>query len=1050
MNFTVYRSSAGSGKTFTLVKEYLKIALSDEHESPFRFKKILAITFTNKAAQEMKDRVIKALKELSAPVPGELTPLAKILAEELNLDPFKLAGRSENLLRAILHNYSDFGIGTIDAFTHRIVRSFAYDLGLPVNFEIETEKDELLQKAVDKLMSMIGGDKDITATLIRFSEEKTDDEKGWQIESDLKHTAEFLLKENGVLFAERLRNLSLQDFTIIREKLFSHTSEFENKVKLPAAKAVDLIEKSGVGPKDFSYTAALPNWFRKILKNDFETMVVPNTNVRNVIEKDNWVSTEGKKNGSTEVIRQLAPRLLELYEEIREYTAENYAEYATRAAIRKHLYSLAVLNELEKIIRGFREEDNIVHISEFNHIISKVVSEQPVPYIFEKLGARYSHFLVDEFQDTSILQWENLLPLLENGLAENNFSMVVGDAKQAIYRWRSGDVEQFVTLPKLMNKSDNILMRDRELSLIRHYREEELSRNFRSRKEVVEFNNNLFLSLAEMLSSQFKDIYLRVVQEIKPGNDGGYVELRFPVRDGNKPEVYDSYTAEAVTLVKQLLSEGWNKNEIALLVRENSQGSLLASALISEGIEVLSSDSLLICNSPIVNCIVSLLRVLEHPEDKIALTDVAQFLNATNRFSFPLHELKRKNAVLSDVLKAAGINDDLNWISVLPLYQQCEAIVRVVFPGEQKNAWIIFFLDELLRFTASRSPDRQSFFSWWEDRSRNASVVIPEGTDAVNIMTIHKSKGLEFPVVILPFLDWKKRQTPSDLWVELNDGSIPGLEVAIVTENDDLKHSSVGDQYLHEVEKKILDQVNVLYVACTRAVDQLYILSEAPPKKNDREEKDPTNVVKWLSKAFELQLASGDRFSFGEKKVPERKSSSKAPVEFLPLSSGEGKWASKIRVRKYSEDSWSSTELQKAQEHGILLHGLLQKTTSANDIDNILSDAVNTGLIPSHDVASFRKMLSDVINHASLSAYFTSNEKSFAESEILVPGERSSRPDRVLVRGDEAIVLEYKSGTESDDHIHQVKHYKSLLERMGYKNISGKLIYLSPLQIIDV
>jgi ATP-dependent exoDNAse (exonuclease V) beta subunit len=1047
MNFTVYRSSAGSGKTFTLVKEYLKIALADEHQNPFRFRKILAITFTNKAAQEMKDRVIRALKELSAPKPGELSPLAKILSEELKLDAATLAVRAENLLRAILHHYSDFAIGTIDAFTHRIVRSFAYDLGLPVNFEIETEKDELLQKAVDKLMSMIGTDKDITTTLIRFSEEKTDAEKGWQIESELKSTAEFLLQESGSLYAERLRELTLDDFTEIRSKIYTLTKQFEDQLTLLAQKALSLMTSSGLEESDFSQgNKGIAAWYAKISKADYKTLIRPNSYVLKTIEEDTWFSGAAKKSGKDKFILGIAPSLKEIYTQIRAYAEQHYPLYVTRNAMRRHLYSLAVLNELEKILHSFREEENMVHISEFNHIISKVVAEQPVPYIFEKLGARYSHFLVDEFQDTSVLQWENLLPLLENGLAENNFSMVVGDAKQAIYRWRSGDVEQFVTLPKLINKSENPLMQDREQSLVRHYREEELSKNFRSRRIVVEFNNSLFLSLAALLTDQYNRIYQRVAQEIKPGNEGGYVELRFPVRDGSREETYATYTAECITLVKQLLDEGWRKNEIALLVRENRHGSLLANALITEGIPVLSSDSLLIKNSPLVTCVVSLLRVLEHPEDRIALTDVAEYLNKTGRTHFPLHNIKSHNARLKDILQEAGIHDDLSYLSVLPLYQQCESLVRTVFPQEQKNAWIIFFLDELLRFSASRNPDRQSFFAWWEDRSRNASVVIPEGTDAVNIMTIHKSKGLEFPVVIIPYLDWKRKAGAKELWVEIEDAAVSNLEVAIVTESDELKESSVRDQYNRETDKKVLDQMNVLYVACTRAVDQLYILSE----KGKDDASDPINVISWLNKTFKEQLAESDVVTFGEKETPERKAEEKSAVEFIPLSAGEGKWAGKIRVRKYSEDAWSEAGESSAREQGILLHNLLRRISSADDIPKVLESAVNSGFIPKNESPEFHRMLQEVISHPELAPFFNTNDRAYAETDIIIPGDSITRPDRVVVRGEEAVVLEYKSGAESDAHLHQVKHYKSVLERMGYQKISGKLIYLSPLKIVSV
>ena len=1052
MNFTVYRSSAGSGKTFTLVKEYLKIALADENESPFKFRKILAITFTNKAAQEMKDRVIKALKELSAPSsekPGDLT---KILIEELQLDALTLQQRSENLLRAILHNYSDFSIGTIDSFTHRIVRSFAYDLGLPMNFEVELEKEEMLQKAVDKLMSKIGLDPDITNTLLRFSEDKIEDEKAWQIEQELKETGEHLLKEKGTLNAERLRNLSLKDFSEIRSKVFLLTREFEDKVTLFSHEAIDLLKSSGLSAEDFyQSTKGIFAWFHTINKKEYKALTSPNSYVVKTIENDQWTSGSAKKNGTEQTVKGVSGRLREIYIRIEQYAKANYPAYVTRKAISRHLYSLAVLNELEKILKEFREEDSVIHISEFNHIISKVVTEQPVPYIFEKLGARYSHFLIDEFQDTSVLQWENILPLLENGLSENNFSMVVGDAKQAIYRWRSGDVEQFVVLPQLLNKEKNEYMEEREKSLYRHFHEAELARNFRSKKIIVEFNNYLFQALSNRLSVSYQPIYERVTQQFKEGNNGGYVEVRLPLREGDAKTIAEEYTTEAIQLVKQLMTEGWAKRDIAMLVRENKQGSRLANALIADGIPVLSSDSLLIRNSPLICCVVSLLRSLEHPEDRIALTDVADYLNKTRSQHFPLHEIQQKNASSADVLKAFGIEDDLRFLSVLPIYQQCESLIRIVFPGEQQNAWVVFFLDELLRFGTTRNPDRESFFAWWEDRSRNASVVIPDGTDAVNILTIHKAKGLEYPVVIMPYVDWKQRNRGDAMWIELSDEAIGNLEVAVVSENKSLGESTVADQYEKEVGKKVLDQMNVLYVGCTRAVDQLYVLSQRKtPTRNYKESQseDKTNVVQWFEDVFKTELENGDVISYGTKSPPDGKKPKPETQEFISLSSGAGLWTGKIRVRKHSEDAWGN-EVSK-RETGIVLHKLLQQISSSKSVAEVLNDAVNSGFITSEIQTEMKTLLEAVTEHPALHPYFTSGTMAYPETDILIPGEKASRPDRVVITNEGATVLEYKSGTESEDHINQVKHYKSLLGRMGYKRIQGKLIYLDPLKIIEV
>ncbi len=1045
MNFTVYRSSAGSGKTFTLVKEYLKIALTDEADPPQKFRKILAITFTNKAAQEMKDRVIKALKELAAQNTTTQSDLATILVEELKLDTATLAKRSENLLRAILHQYGDFAIGTIDAFTHRIVRNFAYDLGLPVNFEIETEKDARVQKAVDELLSRIGIDDDLTDTLLRFAEEKADDEKTWQIDKELKATAEILLEENGTIQAGKLKALSMGDFKKMREQLYVLEKSFENRIAVLAQSALDTINKAGLEERHFNQgDKGIARWFQKQADGEYKRLLDFGAYVESAVIEGKWISGAGKTQKLGAIIDSIVPELEAKFHAIQEIAVNEYPLYITRCSIRKHIYSLSVLNELEKTFEEFRNQDNVLHISEFNHIISKVVSEQPVPFIFEKLGARYSHFLIDEFQDTSGLQWQNILPLIENGLAENNFSMVVGDAKQAIYRWRGGDIEQFIALPAIKNASENPLFADREQSLKRNYKEHPLAKNFRSKREVIEFNNGLFLSLTKLLHPEYQNVYNQVSQTVKAGNEGGYVELRFPERLGKKIEKDDSYTTETIALVRDLLAQGWKANEIALLTRTNGEGSTLATALIGEGIDVLSSDSLLLKNSPLIGCLVSLLFSLEHPEDRISLADIATYLNKTGRGNYPIHTLRTTNDKLENVLSKYGITEDLSALSIFPLYQQCESLVRILFPEELKNAWVIFFLDELLKFGTTRSSDRQSFFAWWENRSRNASVVVTEGTDAVRVMTIHKSKGLEFPVVILPYLNWAaSREKP--MWIEPNDLDFPNLPAALVHSSKLLQESTVAPQYEIEKSKRILDQMNVLYVACTRAVNQLYILSE---RIVDKKTPDPLNVAEWLNNVYSQELASSNTIQLGTQELPQRVD--KILPEFTTVGAGEGKWIGKIRVKKYSEDSWGNTSTESSRSRGILLHHLLQEIKSQDQIETVLKSAVNSGLIPSSDYMATLELLNGVLTNPELAPYYTNENDVRTEHEILVPNEKSSRPDRVILNEKEATIIDYKTGVESEDHINQIKHYRSLLQRMGYSPVVGKLVYLTPLKIVTV
>lgn len=1045
MNFTVYRSSAGSGKTFTLVKEYLRLALDDISDPPVKFRRILAITFTNKAAQEMKERVIAALRALSGKPDEKSETLRNILLEALNISDAELQLRSQRLLRTILHRYAEFSIGTIDSFTQKITRSFTHDLELPANYQIETESNQFIRKAVDQLISLAGKEKDLTNLLTRFSQEKADDEKSWQIEEELYHTASNLLEENGTLMAQELRDLTLEDFSEIAAQLHKITTDYETHIFSIAEKAVAYLETTDINPKEFYQgNNGIGRWFYKILDSDLTQESEPNSYVRQCIETDTYSAKSLKDKGRKEQIENVGRKLGEYAREIITHIEMFYPEYVTRILTLDNIYSLAVLNEIEKIIVSYRNEDNVIHISEFNRIISKVISEAPVPYIFEKLGTRYSHFLIDEFQDTSRLQWHNLLPLIENGLAEGNFSMLVGDAKQAIYRWRGGDASQFVRLPQVADLFNDPFLPEREASLKRNYKAESLGTNYRSSRNIVEFNNRLYNNLKNVLFTDHQQVYTEAEQHFKSNETDGYAELRFPERPENKKDRTETYVAESLQVIKTLIAEGWEQKDIAILVRFNYEGSAIATQLLNAGYSVLSSDSLLLKNSDIVRCIVSILRCLEFPEDRVALADTVMLLNKLKQTSIPVQVLRDREFDIHGVLKLAGFSDDFHSIAYQPMYQQCEFVIRSVFQNERRNAWVIFFLDELLRFAGSRNPDRSVFFEWWKDRSRNASLIIPEGTNAIRIMTIHKAKGLEFPVVIIPFVSWRPHTSNVQQWVRLNDKEVPRLPVALIAHSKITAASSVQDQYKTEVNESRLERLNLLYVATTRAIHQLYVISEKPAGKTE----NPESAETWLYNSFRNDLSEDGTCSFGSKRVIH--SQEKKESTLLKLESNSGVWQPRLRIRKYSEEAWSNSQEKSPRESGILLHALLQKVRSSEDVDNVIAAAIASGQISSNESDYIRNVINGVVKHPELEVFYNSQMKSLTERDIIIPGSGMSRPDCVILDTDKAIVIEYKSGAESDDHVDQVKHYINALSQMGYSHVQGKLVYLSPLKIINI
>jgi ATP-dependent exoDNAse (exonuclease V) beta subunit len=1044
MNFTVYRSSAGSGKTFTLVREYLRIALTDTSDPPQRYRKILAITFTNKAAAEMKERIIRSLKELSNPEAGKISPMSAILKEELQLDTLTLAERSSNLLRAILHNYTDFAIGTIDSFTHRIVRAFAHDLRLPVNFEVETDADKLIREAVDILVGKIGDDPQLTELLVQFSSRKADEEKTWQIEYELREIGKELVKEEGARNAELLRGLSVENFMQINEKLKRSRNAFEAKITAIGKEAVTLISGAGLSMDDFSFKKnGIAGRFFAYSKGELDKLGDTNKNIEKLFSGAKWHSGEASKSAQASVsgIQQSLESLWKKIEAIKE---DEFPAYVFHKMLLQNIYAIAVLNEIERIIFSFRTEQNILHISEFNRIISRIVFAEPVPFIYERLGEKYSNYLIDEFQDTSVVQWQNLLPLVENSLAGNFFNMLVGDGKQAIYRWRGGEVEQFAKLPVVIDPSENPLVKEREQSLIRNFSEQHLGKNYRSKSEIVKFNNSFFRFLSEKLGVGSKIIYDKLEQEFLSTNEGGYIRIEeLEPLEEDKNAIYISQTLDRI---QQLRSEGWQYADIAILVRTNNEGSMIAGALIENNIPVLSSDSLLLKQSAIVSFMVSILRCIDFPGDELAGAQVLEYLVSTKRIPLPLHECLKQfsdaHNSLQEVLTKNNIALDLLRCSRLPIYQRCEEIITSFRLGEKADSYLVFFLDEILNYTNSRGKDKNDFFAYWEDRSKVASVVVPAGMNAVSVMTIHKSKGLEFPIVILPFANWKIEKNNTKKWITFSDPEIPELHTALIPLTQELLKTPFADVYEEERDKTLLDALNVLYVGMTRPEHRLYVFTESIG------DKEPSSISFFFKSALErMNITFTDHVAeIGKMALPEKRKENELAC-IRPESIQSHTWENRVQIRSTSSDHWDVEDASGCRDKGNLLHEILADITTANDIDSAIEKAVQDGLTDAKEGKMLAALLTDLVQLPELETSFSGKGKIRRETELLLPNGKRLRPDRVIENAQETIIIDYKTGGPDARYKKQLDGYAEVLKEMGYTNIKKKIVYTETLKV---
>jgi ATP-dependent exoDNAse (exonuclease V) beta subunit len=1047
MSFTVYKSSAGSGKTFTLVKEYLKLALSDMQDPPVKYRRILAITFTNKAAAEMKERVLRALKELSstdkAGISTGSATLLNELVKETGLSPELLSERAGIVLEAILHNYSEFAIGTIDSFVHRVVRTFAFDLRIPMNFEIETDADKLLTQAIDLLISQVGNDEQLTRALVEFTESKTDDEKSWHIEHDLKRFAANLLKEDGTLYIDRLRSLTLDDFFELRTTLVEEVKKFEEAVKEPARKANKLISMHDLDPAVFYQgNKGIAGYFSNVAKGRFD-MLRPNSYVRTTLGEDKW--TGGKASARDKAaMEEIKPRLIDLFTEIQEIVEANYSDYIVFALINRNIYSLAVLNEIEKLLVEFKTQNNILHISEFNRIISGIVLSQPVPFIYERLGEKYNHYLIDEFQDTSLLQWHNLLPLIDNSLGESHFNMIVGDGKQAIYRWRGGEVEQFARLPEIHRHDNNPYVTEREDTLKRNHNPRHLGKNFRSKREVIEFNNVFFRTLSDKLDNNYRSIYDQLEQEFDPRKTGGHISVEFI--EGEKEALHDAHLARTHELVLKLRADNFALKDIAVLVRRNTDGSEIARYLTQKGIPVVSSDSLLLKTSHAVTFMAAFLEYLADQGNNIAKTTMLEYLLVTGRISDNLHNailnaVNQTRAAFREFLEKCGFKFNTYFLGKLPLYELCEETIRLFGLNRHADPYVQFFLDEVLSWTQKNINNLNDFLDWWNEPSNNPSIAVPGATDAVTIMTIHRSKGLEFPAVIIPFASWRVMYGNDNLWIDVSSSKIPKLQAAIVPTTAQLEETEYAPAFLEEKNKSLLDHMNVLYVGMTRPEERLYMLT-GTPSKNPENLGSITDMLAYYFIQSGQWEAGKTTYEFGTPALHVDRMKQFPYEPYTLTSANSTNWRERIKIRISAPDTWETEDPESHSDKDVTLKKALSMIYTLDDIDKVIAGMFNEGLLSKDEKGEYLERLNWLLTRPGISPYFVTGLQVKAGSDILVPSGESYKPERVIIEQNRVTVMDFIPRGKGERHKKNLDRFASLLREMGFENVEKRLIRL--------
>ena len=936
-SFSIYDASAGSGKTYALVKEYLKIILSASKNDAYR--NILAITFTNKAVHEMKSRIVGSLSEFAKELPEIPNQKAQDLMLDLSIDlelsiP-QIKTKAQSIIKHIIHNYAAFDISTIDKFTHKVIRAFAHDLNLPVTFEVTLDTENLLTEAVDALIAQAGEDAILTKLLIDFTLEKADDDKSWDISQEIFSTGKLVLNENNREEISQFQDKSIEDFGIIKTKLKNACELLAEESSILAKSIFSIIDQNGIDQKSFS-AGHFPNHLTTIQLKKFN-----NANKKYHEFDDIKILKAAKDRDS---IESVIPEFLSILDLV----YKNYEKYDFYKAFLKNITPLSLLNTISNEFAKIQKEQNTLSISEFNAIIHSEIQNQPAPFIYERLGERYRHFFIDEFQDTSEMQWQNLIPLIDNALSgeiegEKGTLMIVGDPKQSIYRWRGGKAEQFIELSKDKNPFNNP-----------DKKQFTLGTNYRSYSEVVEFNNEFFKFLSnEFTDLDYKDLYKNHSHQKNNEKLGGYVNISFIPKAEAKKEEEElvekeaQFLAATLATIQKVKSQGFEYQEIVILTRKRKQGIAVANYLTEQGIPLLSSETLLIQSATEVKFIINLLKYLRNPSDSESKALFLHYFSEHHQDQMSVHdfiktgmEIKQESA-FEKWLEQFEIALPFKNIRKKSLYETVEIIVSKFVHLNTNNAYVHYFLDLVLERDVRTQSGISDFLNYWDKNSEKFSIPSPEGKNAVRIMTIHKSKGLEFPVVIMPFAEEDYVKKPKDkLWLDSENDDL-GLPKVLIDNTKSVEGFGANAALVfgQKKQEELLDNINVLYVALTRAEEQLYVISQVV-ESNDQGNY-PYNMASFFIKFSEnLRVYDANKLAF------EFGSSAKKSKEIEPTNSiitipkiGEIMDPKRIKISQREALMWG-THQQEAIEFGNTIHEILSYINTKNDIDLALTKAL--------------------------------------------------------------------------------------------------------------
>lgn len=1043
--FVLYKSSAGSGKTFTLVKSYLRICL----KHPDRFQAILAITFTNKAAAEMKTRIIQSVHHF---VRHGHDDIIDLLINEGQISRDEAREHAVLLLERILHRYSEFSVMTIDAFIGRVVRTFARDLELPLKFDVELDTKFITGEILELLIGEARAGNFTGEVLTQFALAKMQSSGSWALDNALMKIGDVAFSETHVEALTALRVMG-PDHAFWRTLILAvddELSRFRNKVNGLARDAMEIITRHELTVTDFAYgkggaAAAVQRYTSAASPKDFE--------VRQRLREGKWQVKSTPEPVRQRIDAALNDGLEALGRELVDTLEADFPRFISHYLVSKNVHAQALVGRFLALAETYKTEKNRVPLSDFSRKVADVVRHEPVPFLYWRLGNRYTHMLIDEFQDTSRLQWMNLAPLVEEALAKGFFSMAVGDGKQAIYRWRAGDVTIMETqLPRQLGE---------------HLREEALANNYRSRKEIVDFNNAFFTRMLKPLKLEeaplLKTLYAAsAVSQIPKNRHTGFVRIAgVDMEDARrKSEKTERILSQMAIDIEAIISEqsGYGYGDMAVLVRSNRQAALVAQALFSRDIPVISPDSLLLVSAPVVRFLISALRYLAS-EDRIALLNMWLFMGeSAHTFEMLSREASGRREI-EDRLSPLFFRRRKTLLQ-RPVYETLEELIALFELNHRFHGFLQGLLETALAYSEKFSSEISGFLTWWDLNKQTDKATLSGGaaSNAVSISTVHKSKGLEYPIVFLPF-SWPvedKTNANDILWV--SDARMCGLGrdfPLMATPQQGIEQSWFAEAAASEKAMSRLDNVNLLYVALTRASDRLYAYVEEDLRSTDDRLEKLEDTGQLLDVVADEMAMTHDENMTRTLGAPAVKISTKAKEalgELLPVLPVYD-WRRKITMKRQARELWrlDASPMKEKVDWGVLVHEVLAGIETEKDIAAAVAIQREKGHITMADTEELIDLMERVMEIAlpesgRVRQWFSPGWQ--VKNEMAIGAETGEfRPDRVILRGGEAIVIDYKTGRPDPKHHGQVQGYAALLKTMGYTPVQGYLLYTADLRV---